>query len=338
MPAENLIRVLSIDGGGVRGLIPARLLEHLEAETNRRRGAPKPLSEVFDLIVGTCTGGIIAIGLAAPEPAGANAPAFTPGALADMFSEDGDEIFPRSVLRQLHQSTEQCYSTRLLEHMLRIRLGELTFRDALTNVTVVAYDIERRRPHLFRRRGLGRAQVNGAAESDPDFYLWQAARAATAIPAYFEPARVRAVTDGSEYTLIDGAVFASNPALVALAEARRSFPGEADILVVSLGTGRATQPYTYDRVRAWSYPGWADPRHGVPLLNCAMDGQAATAAQVMAGLLPDDRYFRFDAPLDRASDQPDNTDTDNLDLLDEHARQIIGRERDRLDRLIKLLV
>src|SRR5918995_672220 len=89
----NTFKVLSIDGGGIRGIIPAMVLARLEKQTGR------PIAEMFDLIAGTSTGGILALGLTLPSDDGK--PRYAAKDLLELYEKDGSRIFPRSVLRRI---------------------------------------------------------------------------------------------------------------------------------------------------------------------------------------------------------------------------------------------
>ena len=93
MPQRERV-VLSIDGGGIRGIIPAMVIHYLEQQTNR------PAMELFDLVAGTSTGGIIGLGLALPSPTHSNKPRFSAKALADLYAQRGSAIFHRSFWRR----------------------------------------------------------------------------------------------------------------------------------------------------------------------------------------------------------------------------------------------
>ena len=82
------MKVLAIDGGGIRGLIPALVLAEIEERTGRR------IADMVDLIAGTSTGGIIACALAKPSPMPASE-------IARLYEEDGPEIFSRSLLKRI---------------------------------------------------------------------------------------------------------------------------------------------------------------------------------------------------------------------------------------------
>ncbi len=341
----GLVKVLSIDGAGMRGLIPARVLEYLETELNKKRGGFAPLHQVFDLIAGTSSGAVLAIGLTAPRSPGGDEAVFKPSDLVEFYYEHGDELFPPAGLRAMRPLTEARYSARPWERFLRTRFGDRTMRQALTNLLVVTYDIEERQPWFFKKRDRGKAARYVPDQPDPDFALWKVARAASATPTYFDPVLLRAepgregVQPGREYALIDGGLFAHNPSLCAFAEARKVFPSGSDILLVSLGSGIASRRFPIDTVCAWGGSGWIDPSAGMPMLSCAMAGQSDAVNHQLSLLLPEDRYFRFDARLTLASDEIDDATDVNLHRLDQHADAILEEQTNngRLDQLIDLL-
>src|SRR5215212_8478492 len=92
---SGIVRILAIDGGGIRGLIPAVVLADLERRTGRR------IAELFDLIAGTSTGGILACGLTRPAPDGTGGPAFSAADLIGLYESEGPEIFHRSLLKRI---------------------------------------------------------------------------------------------------------------------------------------------------------------------------------------------------------------------------------------------
>jgi uncharacterized protein len=220
-------KVLSIDGGGIRGIIPAMVLGEIEDRTG------KPASELFDLIAGTSTGGILALGLAKPT-VGSNKPQYKAEELAELYEKEGGRIFSRSVwhrTRALGSTLEEKYPSEGIEGVLDEYFGETRLQDALTNVLVAAYEIERRIPWFFRSE-------RAKERIDYDFPMKQVARATSAAPTYFEPVKIGAEGSSDYYALIDGGVFANNPALCAYVEARgylevegSPYPPDADLLL-----------------------------------------------------------------------------------------------------------
>ncbi len=304
------MKVLAIDGGGIRGLIPALVLAEIESRTGRRIG------ECFDLLAGTSTGGIIACALAKPDPLPASE-------LAALYVEEGPKIFRRGLLKRIFSVeglVDERYEDDGLNDALRRYLGSARLSDCSPGVFVTAYEIEDRKAFFFR---------SDRARRDPasDFTLVDAARATSGAPTYFEPARVRDVAGARSYALVDGGVFAVNPSMCALAEVR----GQLDLLA-SLGTGTQTRPYRYEKARWWGQLEWARP-----LLDIVFDGVADTVDFQLAGLLGD-RYVRLQTPLLEASDDLDDAGEENLAALRREAERLIEERSEEIDALCARLV
>ncbi len=241
------MKVLAIDGGGIRGLIPALVLADIE------RRCERPAGELFDLVAGTSTGAIIACALTRPSPLPAEE-------IAQIYVEEGPEIFDRSLLKRIKSVDgylDERYDSGGLVASLERHLGSVRLADAKPAVLLTAYDIEQRRAVLLR-------------VSD-DLSMVDAAHASSAAPSYFEPVRV------GEATLVDGGVFATNPSVCAYAEVA----GELELLL-SLGTGEQTRPLPYDEVRNWGRLEWAQP-----VLDVVFDGGADAVDFQLAALLGD---------------------------------------------------
>jgi Patatin len=143
--------VLSIDGGEIRGLIPALVTAEIEKQS---RG---PGAELFDLIAGTPTGGILALGLTIPAndslEDGDSSPRYSARELADLYREHGDEIFHRSLLRRfrsLGRAADKKYSAEGLESVLREYFGDVPLGSALSDVLISSYDLQSREPFFFK--------------------------------------------------------------------------------------------------------------------------------------------------------------------------------------------
>jgi patatin-like phospholipase/acyl hydrolase len=312
----ELVKVLSIDGGGIRGLIPATILRELEERTGR------PIAELFDLIAGTSTGGILALGLV--KPGGDGRPQYSAAQLAELYEHEGGRIFNRSLwhaVTALGNLTEEKYDTAGLESVLNEYFGDVPLSKAVTETLVTSYELETREPWFFARH-------KALADPSFDFPMRFVARATSAAPTFFEPEELKATTPHGG--LVDGGVFANNPAMCAYVETKKLGPA-ADVLVVSLGTGQHTRPIHYAEARGWGLALWAKP-----ILSVVFDGVSDTVDHQMQ-VLCGDRYYRFQTELDIGSDDMDNTSATNLAALRLKARQTIDRDRDRLDRLAAIL-
>ena len=249
-------RGLSIDGGGIRGIIPGQVLVALEDKLNKAKKGAR-IADYFDLIAGTSTGGILACVYLCPARRGSTKPAFSAEQAVELYLERGDEIFDVPLLHRIRSAggiRDEKYPADGLEDALKDYLKDLKLSELLKPCLVTSYDIRRRRCHFFR-------QHKAAAQESYNFLLRDVARATSAAPTYFEVPRVKSQTD-IPYPLVDGGVFANNPALCAYAEARANLPGKpqaAEMVVLSIGTGNVETPYYYRQAKDWGLIEWAKP-------------------------------------------------------------------------------
>jgi patatin-like phospholipase/acyl hydrolase len=287
------VKVLAIDGGGIRGLIPALVL----AEVEQRAG--RPIATMFDLVAGTSTGAIIACALTKPNPMPAQR-------IADIYVQDGPKIFDASLLKtvtSLGGLIDERYDAKGLVTSLRTHLGDTRLGQATTGILTTAYDLQSRQAMLLRR--------------EDDVSMVDAAHASSAAPTYFEPVKLGA------RTLVDGGVFAINPAALGYAEAH----GQVDVLA-SLGTGEQTRPLPFDEVKNWGQLQWARP-----IIDVVFDG-SADAIDLTLSRLIDGSYIRLQTRLIEASDALDDASEDNLAALRRDAERLIAQRSADIDRLV----
>jgi patatin-like phospholipase/acyl hydrolase len=320
-------RILSIDGGGIRGIIPALVLAELE----RRTG--KPVAKLFDLVAGTSTGGILAVGLTMPGTK--RKPKYSADDLVSLYEENGDDIFHRSKwhqIRAIGNLAEEKYPSEGIERVLAERFGKALLSEVLTNVLVTAYDIELRQPHFFK---------SDRARKYPDrnFHLADIARATSAAPTYFEPAQIRSQAGDDPVALVDGGVYANNPAACALVEAICTYGAAlSDMTFLSLGTGELTRPIMYEEAKGWGLAKWAQP-----ILSVVFDGVSDTVDFQVKSLLDTESdepnsYLRIQAPLHEGNDDMDDASRTNLKVLKLVAKDLLSEHGDELDALAERLV
>ncbi len=326
--AHNLaavIKILSIDGGGIRGIIPAMLLAEIEKRTKR------PIARLFDLIAGTSTGGILALGLSIPKTP--PAPLYAASQLLEIYVRDGNRIFSRSLFHRAAACgnlRRAKYPATGIEQVLLEYFGNSRLSDAATDVLITSYEIERSFPFFFR-------SAIARERSDYDFPAREVARATSAAPTYFEPMKLPTGTFTDHYTLIDGGVFANNPGACALVEARTAQPDATDFMIVSLGTGELTCCLPYEQTKDWGGLRWA-----MPLLDVVFDGGSRTVDYQLRQLLPGTsadckRYYRFQTTLDSHNHRLDNTSPENITALRALAFNLVERESANLDQLCQKL-
>ena len=318
----KLIKVLSIDGGGIRGIIPAMILAEIE------RRSKKPIAGHFDLIAGTSSGGILALGLTVPGDDGQ--PRYSAEDGIQLFSGGGGRIFSRSLWHKIHSVwnvEQEKYRSDGIEEVFRAYFGDTRLKDALTELLITSYEIERRTPFFFKT-----TKAKDPDQPGYDFPMWQVARATSAAPTYFEPVKIEIDDPSGYYALVDGGIFANNPAMCALAEASAMHP-ESEFLIASLGAGEFTQPLLYDHAKNWGLRRWAQPIVGI-----SFDGTSATVDYQLTQLLPGSRYFRFQGKLNECNDDMDDADPANVRALQLLAAEIIATHDEALDRLCGQLV
>ncbi len=335
---SRAIRILSIDGGGIRGVLPARLLQHIEERTG------KPTADLFDLVAGTSTGGILACGIAKRIPA---------KALGDLYAAHGRQIFCHSLGHAIETADGLFgvkYGATALEDWLRSVLGGGWLSEiVLPHLLVPSYCVtlpepeeipgaaaqSSRAPMFFKSWKANGRQLNaGERGAAHDFPLWQVARATSAAPTYFPPAEITS-RSGAEYVMVDGGVFANNPSLCALAASRRLYPEAERVVLVSLGTGIAEAPIDGKAARCWGDAEWLRP-----LLAVLMDGASDTVCYVCEQLVGREHY-RFEAALAGGADAPaaafDDASLENMQRLESLAQRMIVLQSERLGAVCRVL-
>lgn len=305
--------ILSIDGGGIRGLVPALVLAELEQRLK------KPAANMFDLFCGTSTGGIIALGLV--KDSGDGVPQYTATDLAKIYQDRGREIFQRSFWKgvsSVGSLLDEKYSAKGLERVLEEYFGNEAMGSALKNVMVTAYDIQNRVP-VF---------IKSWQDKFRSLEMRFACRATSAAPTYFEPALTP--VGGAVKALIDGGVFINNPSVSAYVEALRLYPSE-EIFVLSIGTGELIRPISYNEAKDWGKAGWM-----LPVLDCMFDGVSDAADYQLTQLLGEN-YIRLQTDLSLASDDMDNASAGNIALLAQEAKKLLATNKQKITRLTELL-
>jgi len=296
------MRVLAIDGGGIRGLIPALVCTEIERRSGRR------VFELFDLIAGTSTGGIIACAVCAPDPLPASE-------LVKLYEDEGPDIFDRSLFQRIRSADgllDEKYDDAALDRALERFLGHKRLAETKPDLIVPSYDTALPGPYFFKS-----SKARDATEDD--FPLSIVARATSAAPTYFEP------VEAGDRSLVDGGVFATNPAMCALAEAL-NVVSPKDVVVVSLGTGQRTNRRSFDEIKDWGLARWARP-----ILDVVFDGVSDAVDYQLERVLTADRYWRFQVELTLASDDLDDATEGNLAKLRGHADELIEQRSADLD-------
>lgn len=244
MEIKKKARILSIDGGGIRGVIPAIIMQYVEEELIKRTGNPDArIADYFDMIVGTSTGAILGCFYLVPNESGKPTSKFTAKQALELYSEKGSNIFNDAKkfewlgIRQLFNSTR--YSPKNIEQIFQETVGDLLFDELLKPCIVTSYNMQKGEAVFFNSRECEQQK------SKRKFYTRDVLRSTSAAPTYFPPAAIKNLATGETMVNLDGGVFANNPAMCAYAESRTTHfeevdiqdPSATDLLILSIGTG-----------------------------------------------------------------------------------------------------
>ncbi|KAJ6337853.1 hypothetical protein OIU76_007520 [Salix suchowensis] len=267
---ENLVTVLSIDGGGIRGIIPGTILAFLESEL-QLDGEDARLADYFDVISGTSTGGLVTAMLTAPNEQ--NRPLFAAKDINAFYLHNSPKIFPQNwspfprASNLVKSLKGPKYDGKYLHSIVKEKLGEKRLHETLTNVVIPTFDIKYLQPTIF-------SSYQVTNDPSTDALLSDICIGTSATPIYL-PAHYFETKDSEgkvrDFNLIDGGVAANNPTLVAMSEVskviNRDSPGFFPIkptdckrfLVLSLGTGTSKIEKKYDANEAarWGVMGWS---------------------------------------------------------------------------------
>ena len=333
---RGTVTILSVDGGGVRGLIPAMLIRDILRRVRflkrwTRRPDDVAVHRLFDIFAGTSTGALLTLGLVKPNP-------LSPEEIVRFYVEDSASIFPVgrfASVSAMRQAFAHKYDAGPFEALLERLFGDARLSECLANVLVTAYDTDNRGPFFFRHAARNRGVAIASEEQGDDFLLRDIARSTTAAPTYFVPAQITS-RDGATYSLVDGGLVANNPALNAYVEARTVYPDARQYLIVSIGTGRGKRHFPFETIRKWGYLDWVSPMHGVPITSMMWDGQSESVAHALKSL-PRVAYFRFNTDLGEVSAEMDDARPENIHRIEQLGRAIIRRESRALHRLARTL-
>ncbi|GET35235.1 hypothetical protein PbJCM13498_40980 [Prolixibacter bellariivorans] len=274
MEEKKKFTILTIDGGGIRGLIPAKVLAELEREL-KLQNPDKPLYEYFDLICGTSTGAILSIAIALGIPA---------KDLVQFYKEHAESIFPRWYLKVLPRKSRAILTSIYSNKTLRRKLKEIyteanggkipIINDLKTNVCIPVFN-----------GNDGQINVIKTKHSE-DFFrdyklpAHEVALSSASAPVYFPPHTFsfsNEFGEGVNVNMIDGGIFANNPSLVGILEATGKLNQDfSDIRLLSLGTGKGKhiikKSWKPKDIWYWLFP---KPR----LLDIILDSQAQITEQ-----------------------------------------------------------
>ncbi|CAK8539753.1 unnamed protein product [Lathyrus sativus] len=347
----NFITVLSIDGGGVRGIIPGVILAYLESQLQEIDGADARLADYFDVIAGTSTGGLITAMLTAPNPN--NRPLFAAKEIVPFYLKHLPHIFPQEsgifgpIVNMAKALTGPKYNGKYLQKTIRQMIGSTLLSQTVTNIVIPSFDVEKLQPTIFSSY-----QID--AEPALDVKLSDICIATSAAPTYL-PAHYFEMKDEQgkviqKYNLIDGGVCANNPTMVAIREVIKDMmqpQGRTGnnvgivndrFLVISIGTGssKSERKYNAKMVAKWGALTWLFNSGATPVLDCFNEASTDMVdyhnSVLFTALQSQDNYLRIqDDTLEGELASVDISTKDNLNNLVKAGENLLKKKFTRVN-------
>ncbi|TYI88985.1 hypothetical protein E1A91_D03G021700v1 [Gossypium mustelinum] len=341
---RKMVTVLSIDGGGIRGIIPSVLLASLESKLQELDGPNARIADYFDVVAGTSTGGLIATMLTAPNKDNGRQPLYEAKDITKFYLEHSPKIFPQD---SINTSKGPKYDGKYLRSLINKLLGDITLKQALTNLVLPTFDIKLLQPVIFSTND---AKVNDWRNAKLYDACIGTSAAPTLLPVHhFETKGFDGKTHS--FDLIDGGVAANNPTLIAISHVwMESFKQNMKfndiepmdnkrMLVLSLGTGIASMDAPkYDAVTAnnWGMLDWIFLNGNTPLLDACGQASSDMVDFHVSALFRTSRckenYLRIqDDSLTGAASTADIATEENLQKLVEIGNELLKKPVSKLN-------
>jgi uncharacterized protein len=351
---HSKIRILSLDGGGIRGIIPATIIQYIEQEIGRLTGDKEVhIGEYVDMIAGTSTGGILAGLYLTPLNAGETTARYNAAEALALYKEHGKKIFHKGFWENFSnfKMWNEKFKADNLQKLLDEYFGDTLLSHLIRPCVITSYDFFKRRAAFFNSTY---ARKSGGEVKD--FYVKNITRATSAAPTYFEPAQIKSL-GGGEFNLIDGGVFVNNPAMCAYSEARNTLfstdrfmaskfklpkkdkPGAKDMFIVSIGTGSESRKFEFEKLKDAGLVTWLPV-----IIDIMMSGNSETVDYYLRKIYDtlDDNdkedYVRLNPSLCSASPEMDNASKKNTEALCEAGCMYVHDNQDELNKIAAKLV
>lgn len=301
-------KILSLDGGGIRGIITAIWLDALQKKMN------KPIKDSFDLVAGTSTGSLLAAAISIGK---------SPAEIISIHESRGEEIFPDTASRlwsRFSRTFQQGFSAPKfsqegLSNVLKDVFGKTKLGDLPIKTLIISYDTINRDSIIFKSWKTEHQKL----------YLWEVCASSCSAPTYFPSHSM--VVESKERSMIDGGVVANNPAACALAEMLRlnklgDNPQDKtlqNLLIASFGTGQLNRTISLKEAQEWGALEWA-----IPIIDVLFDGSTDSVDYIVRNIVDSDKYYRFQVELTKALDDMDDASKTNIEALKRLALSYIG--------------
>ncbi|CAN6199832.1 unnamed protein product [Urochloa humidicola] len=348
--AGRRVTVLTIDGGGIRGLIPGTILVFLEKKLQELDGPDARLADYFDYIAGTSTGGLITAMLAAPGKD--KRPLFSATKINEFYMENGPHIFPQRPWPDLVNTFIEIrgpkYDGKFLHSKIQSLLGATKMQETLTNVVIPTFDVKNLQHTIFSTFDAKTMPLKNALLSD---VCIGTSAAPTYLPAHFFQTKDEATGKTRDFNLIDGGVSANNPTLLTINQITRKMivdkqtllvggPTDYDkFLVISLGTGSAKDAamYTAKDAAKWGIVSWLHSKEGyTPIFDMFSYSSAAlvdyNVSILFQALHSEKNYLRIqDDSLNGPAATVDVATKENMEELVRIGERMLAKTVSRVD-------
>ncbi|MBA0695925.1 hypothetical protein Goari_002522 [Gossypium aridum] len=336
---RNMTTVLSIDGGGIRGIIPSTLLAFLETKLQELDGPNARIADYFDLIAGTSTGGLIATMLTTPNQQ--NRPSFAAKDVSNFYLEHSPKIFPQhsrfNFLASMGNSIKATFSGpkydgKYLRSLTNQLLQDTTLKQTLTNVLIPAFDIKLLQPVIFSTNNAKSDVVKNARLAD---VCMSTSAAPTYLPAhYFETkdadgkTRTFDLIDGELLQIILSTLLAITQITKDMWKEKSEIVGNEAIdcrrmLVLSLGAGAAKHEEKYNAAAAskWGRIDWLYNGGKTPIIDVFFDASSDMVdfhtATLFHSFQSECNYLRIQVPGFIGQDDTLTGDASSVDIATE---------------------
>lgn len=351
---KSKIRMLSMDGGGIRGIIPATIMVYLEKQIRKlTKNKNAKIGEYFDMISGTSTGGILACLYLTPEKRGEIKAKYDATQALELYREHGNKIFRKGFWEHITHCKiwNESYRADNLQKLLDTYFEETKLSELIRPCLITSYDFFHRRATFFN-------SVDTRCKSGDvkDFFVKNIARATSAAPTYFEPAKINSL-GGGEFNLIDGGVFVNNPAMSAYSEARSTIfskdpflqqacgavkpdrPSASEMYHISVGTGSEAKRLEFDALKDALLTSWIKA-----IIDIMMSASSETVdyhlRKIYDTLHPQDKqdYIRLEASRGAASAEMDCVTKKNIDALVAAGNMYVYDNQEKLNQIAERLI
>lgn len=304
------IRILSIDGGGLRGIAPLLILKEIEKQQGKR------IHELFDVIIGTSTGGIIASGLTCTKD-NIN-PYYTIDQLIEIYTTKSNMIFPldnnifTKTYRKVKTLFSPMYSSSGISKLLYEYFSDMKLSNTLIPIIVTSYDIKNNEVVMFKTR-------NAKISQQHDAYLKDICRATSAAPVYFPSYNLN--YNNKDRILVDGGVYINNPTMAGVSDILKTINVSIDnVEVLSLGTGMYSKSLSI-KTRKWGILEWVQS-----IITIMMQASSKAVVYESDELLKKHLRLQFSINNKKYSNMADASKETRNYIIEETKKQLLNSE------------